>query len=170
MDRTDTTTIASAGLPGGTAPITASPAAPLAASSAAPDMTPPAVAPVTTAAMARAYARGVVLEQWNRADRTATEAAVIDLLLVVSELAANAIRHGGGLVDFTVTPSGGGVRLAVRDNSDVVPPAAFGEGGFPSQHHGNGYGWPVIIRLAREITVERCPEGGKIINVLVPLV
>ncbi|KAA0929076.1 ATP-binding protein [Streptomyces apricus] len=158
MDRTDTTTIASTGLPGGTSP------------AAVPVATSPAAEPVTTAAAARAYAREVVLEQWNRPDRTATEAAVIDLLLVVSELAANAIRHGGGLVAFEVTPADGGVRLAVRDNSDVVPPAAFGAGGFPSQHHGNGYGWPVIIRLARDITVERCPEGGKIIKVLVPLV
>ncbi|MDQ1040944.1 anti-sigma regulatory factor (Ser/Thr protein kinase) [Streptomyces sp. V3I8] len=158
MDRTDTTIIGSAGLPGGTSP------------AAVPIATPSATAPVTTAAMARAYARDVVLEQWNRPGRAATEAAVIDLLLVVSELAANAVRHGGGLAGFEVTPSDGGVRLAVRDHSDVVPSAAFGTGGFPARHHGNGYGWPVIIRLAREITVERCPEGGKIISVLVPLV
>ncbi|MFE9680550.1 ATP-binding protein [Streptomyces sp. NPDC002701] len=148
MDRTDTTTVASTDPPGGAL----------------------SAAPITTAAMARAYARSVVLEQWNRPGRTATEAALIDLLLVVSELAANAVRHGGGLAGFEVTPTGGGVRLAVHDNSEVVPAAAFGPGGFPAQHHGNGYGWPVIIRLAREIAVERRPGGGKTISVLVPLV
>ncbi|MEU9190436.1 ATP-binding protein [Streptomyces sp. NPDC048484] len=149
MDRTDTTAVAAAAPPG--------------------EMSPAAAA-ITTAAMARVYTRSVVLEQWNRVGRTATEAALIDLLLVVSELAANAVRHGGGLVGFEVTPTRQGVRLAVHDNSDVVPAAAFGAGGFPSQHHGNGYGWPVIIRLAREIAIERRPEGGKTVSVLVPLV
>ncbi|WP_221353776.1 ATP-binding protein [Streptomyces beigongshangae] len=148
MDRTDTTTLASAQPPGGT---------------------PAAHAPITTAAMARAHARDVVLGQWSRAGRTVTEAALIDLSLVVSELAANAIRHGGGLAGFEVTPTGEGVRLAVHDNSDVIPAAAFGQGGFPAQHRGNGYGWPVIIRLARDIAVERRPGGGKTVSVLVPL-
>ncbi|GHA05312.1 hypothetical protein GCM10010372_00340 [Streptomyces tauricus] len=160
MDRTDTTAIASAASPPGgmsweAAPVTTAAVAP---------------APITTAAMARAYARSVVLEQWNNADRTATEAALIDLSLVVSELAANAVRHGGGLAGFEVTPTRQGVRLAVHDNSDVVPAAAFGPGSLPTKHHGNGYGWPVIIRLARDIAVEPRPGGGKTVSVLVPLV
>jgi len=150
MDRTDTTAFSSTGSP--------------------PGGTSPAPAPITTAAMARAYARAVVLDQWNRADRTATEMALIDLSLVVSELAANAIRHGGGLAGFEVTPTRRGVRLAVHDNSDDIPAVAFGPGGFPSQHHGNGYGWPVIIRLACEIAIDRRPGGGKTVSVLVPLV
>jgi len=125
--------------------------------------------PITTAAMARAHVRAVVLEQWSSPPRRATETAVIDLLLVVSELAANAVRHGGGLVGVEVTSTREGVRLAVHDNSDVVPAAAFGSGHLPSVHHGNGYGWPLIIRLARDIAIERRPEGGKTIRVLVPL-
>ncbi|MGW3938067.1 ATP-binding protein [Streptomyces phaeochromogenes] len=125
--------------------------------------------PITTAAMARAHVRAVVLEQWNTPSRRATETAVIDLLLVVSELAANAVRHGGGLVGVEATPTSEGVRLAVHDNSDVVPAAAFGSGGLPPVHLGNGYGWPLIIRLARDIAIERRPGGGKTISVLVPL-
>ncbi|MFI1415059.1 ATP-binding protein [Streptomyces sp. NPDC020707] len=160
MDRTDTTAIASAAGPPGMmswapAPVTTA---------------APGPAPVTTAAMARAYARSVVLEQWNNADRTATEAALIDLSLVVSELAANAVRHGGGLAGFEVTPTPQGVRLAVHDNSDVVPDAAFGPGNLPTKHHGSGYGWPVILRLARDIAVDPRPGGGKTVSVLVPLV
>ncbi|WP_328498455.1 ATP-binding protein [Streptomyces sp. NBC_00414] len=160
MDRTDTTAIASAGSPPG---VTSLAPAPTASTATAP-------AGVTTAATARAYARSVVLEQWNDADRTATEAALIDLSLVVSELAANAIRHGGGLAGFEVTPTRRGVRLAVHDNSDVIPAVAFGPGYLPAKHHGNGYGWPVIIRLACEITIEPRPGGGKTVSVLVPLV
>ncbi|WP_407700126.1 ATP-binding protein [Streptomyces liliifuscus] len=149
MDRIDTTAFAPPDLMSGGA-----------------SMTP---VPITTAAMARAHVRAVVLEQWNSPSRRATETAVIDLLLVVSELAANAVRHGGGLVGVEATPTPEGVRLAVHDNSDVVPAAAFGSGGLPPVHLGNGYGWPLIIRLARDITIERRPEGGKTISVLVPL-
>ncbi|MFC8197661.1 ATP-binding protein [Streptomyces sp. NPDC060006] len=129
-----------------------------------------AAAPITTAAMARAHARAVVVERWNRAGRTATEAALIDLSLVVSELVTNAIRHGGGLAGFDVTPTPEGVRLAVHDNSDVVPAVAFGPGALPPNHQVNGYGWPLVIRLAREIAIDRRPGGGKTVSVLVPLV
>ncbi|MGW6008090.1 ATP-binding protein [Streptomyces sp. NPDC055210] len=174
MDRTDTTAIAAGASPPEAmtwAPAPAgAPATTAAVTTTAATAPAPAPAPITTAAMARAYARSVVLEQWNNADRTATEAALIDLSLVVSELAANAVRHGGGLAGFEVTPTRQGVRLAVHDNSDVVPAAAFGPGSLPTKHHGNGYGWPVIIRLARDIAVDLRPGGGKTVSVLVPLV
>ena len=122
-----------------------------------------------TAATARAYARTVVREQWESASRAAREEDVIDLLLVVSELVTNAIRHGDGLAGFEVLPVPDGVRLAVHDNSEVVPEVAHGSGALPAAGHGSGYGWPLIIRLAREIAVEPRPEGGKTITVLVPL-
>jgi anti-sigma regulatory factor (Ser/Thr protein kinase) len=148
---------------------------------AAPDRTPDrtlggtpggmslSAVPVTTAAMARAHVRAVVLERWNSPSRRATEAALIDLLLVVSELTANAIRHGDGLAGFEVTLTREGVRLTVHDNSDVIPAAVYGSGRLPPVQHGNGYGWPLIIRLSREIAVDRRPGGGKTIRVLVPL-
>lgn len=129
-----------------------------------------AVSPrVTTAAAARAYARSVVREQWDSPDRVAREEDVIDLLLVVSELVTNAIRHGDGLAGLEILPTPDGLRLAVHDNSDVVPAVAYGSGALPSRHHGNGYGWPLVMRLAREITIDTRPEGGKTISVLVPL-
>ncbi|GAA3290826.1 hypothetical protein GCM10020295_06150 [Streptomyces cinereospinus] len=61
------------------------------------------------------------------------------------------------------------MRLAVRDHSAAVPAAAFGPGDLPGDHRGSGYGWPLIIRLARDISVEPRPEGGKTIRVLIPL-
>ncbi|MET8244507.1 hypothetical protein ABZV31_08860 [Streptomyces sp. NPDC005202] len=57
----------------------------------------------------------------------------------------------------------------MHDNSAVVPAVAYGAGDLPLGHHGNGYGWPLIIRLAREIAIDRRPWGGKAISVLVPL-
>lgn len=126
-------------------------------------------APVRSAAEARAYALSVVLDEWDAASRTPHERDVIDLRLVVSELVSNAIRHGGGLAGFEAVPTEEGVRVAVHDHSAHVPAAAFGAGDLPSGHHGSGYGWPLIIRLARDIAVEPRAEGGKTISVLVPL-
>lgn len=126
-------------------------------------------AAVTTAAAARDLARHVVREQWDTGARTAREEDVVDLLLVVSELVSNALRHGDGLAGFEATATADGVRLAVHDHSDVVPDAVHGSGAFPLAGHGQGYGWPIIVRLARDIVVERRPGGGKTISVLVPL-
>jgi anti-sigma regulatory factor (Ser/Thr protein kinase) len=125
----------------------------------------PAPASVTSAATARAYAESVARAQWG-AGRGVREEDVVDLLLVVSELVTNAIRHGDGLAGFEVRPTEEGLRIAVHDHSAVVPRAAYT---FPTRHRGSGYGWPLVARLARDIAVERRPEGGKTISVLVPL-
>ncbi len=124
---------------------------------------------VTTAAAARALVRAVVDACWNATARPAVERDVIDLLLVVSELVANAVRHGGGMAGFEASPARDGIRLAVHDHSDVVPEAAYGPGALPAGHHGSGYGWPLIIRLARDISISPRPSGGKTISVFVPI-
>jgi anti-sigma regulatory factor (Ser/Thr protein kinase) len=124
---------------------------------------------ITSAAAARRYVRSVVRERWDSPSSRASEQSLIDLLIVVSELVTNAVRHGGGIAGFEVAPAPGGVRLGVRDHSDVVPAVAHGPGALPRAHVGNGYGWPLIIRLAREVGIERHPGGGNTIRVLVPL-
>lgn len=88
-------------------------------------------ATVTTAAAARDHARSVVREQWDTATRTAREEDVVDLLLVVSELVSNALRHGDGTAAFEATATPDGVRLAVHDHSDVVPDVVHGCGTLP---------------------------------------
>ncbi|MFI6206453.1 ATP-binding protein [Streptomyces sp. NPDC051041] len=124
---------------------------------------------MTSAAAARAYAESVVRQEWAAAGRTPRDEDVIDLLLVVSELVTNAIRHGDGLAGFEARTTAEGVRIAVHDNSEIVPEVAYGPGPLPVGHHGNGYGWPLIIRLARDIVITRRPEGGKTVSVLVPM-
>ncbi|MFI1928532.1 MULTISPECIES: ATP-binding protein [unclassified Streptomyces] len=124
---------------------------------------------VRTAAAARAHARAVVDARWNPSTRPAREEDVIDLLLVVSELVANALRHGGGLAGFEMTPVRDGVRLAVRDHSDTVPAAVGGPGSRPAGHRVGGYGWPLVVRLARDIAIEKQSGGGKTISVFVPI-
>ncbi|MFJ2605648.1 ATP-binding protein [Streptomyces sp. NPDC091279] len=122
---------------------------------------------VATAAHARAHARAVVREQWDTRSRTARDEDVIDLLLVVSELVTNAIRHGDGLAGFEVAVTDDGVRLLVHDHSDAVPRSAAGAA--PPGHRVSGYGWPLVLRLAREVAVDRRAGGGKTISALMPL-
>jgi anti-sigma regulatory factor (Ser/Thr protein kinase) len=125
---------------------------------------------VTSAATARAYAESVVRRKWDAAAGLGPrDEDVIDLLLVVSELVTNAIRHGDGLAGFDAWAVEDGVRVAVHDYSDIVPPVAYGTGSLPLGHFGSGYGWPLIIRLAQEIAIDRRPGGGKTIIVLVPV-
>ncbi|MDW8804426.1 ATP-binding protein [Streptomyces scabiei] len=124
---------------------------------------------ITTAAAARRRVRTLVAERWRSPAGPAAEGAVIDLLLVVSELVTNAIRHGGGLAAFDVGLTPAGVRLSVRDHSAAVPVDLHGHGALPRAHEGNGYGWPLINRLSREVRVVHHAAGGKTITVLVPL-
>ncbi|MEY9996811.1 anti-sigma regulatory factor (Ser/Thr protein kinase) [Streptomyces sp. V4I8] len=129
----------------------------------------PRPVPITSASTARSYVRSVVEEHGHSPSGPAGERAVMDLMLVVSEVVTNAIRHGGGLAGFEVDLLPKGVRLRVHDYSDAVPSAAYGPGTLPHTHEGSGYGWPLIIRLSREIHIERRRTGGKTVTVLVPL-
>lgn len=92
---------------------------------------------------------------------------VSDALLVTSELATNAIRHGGGIVGFSASVSADGLLLAVADASGDHPVALVRHpGAFPV----GGFGWPLICRLARSVEILSAPPGGgKRIEVLVPL-
>ncbi|GAA5005970.1 ATP-binding protein [Streptomyces siamensis] len=124
---------------------------------------------ITSAAAARDHVRSLLRDHWSPPQGGVGPDAVTDLLLVVSELVTNAIRHGGGLAGFTATVTDGGILLDVRDNSDVVPTPAHGTGEFPQRHQVSGYGWPLIIQLSRDITIEPGPRGGKTVRVFVPL-
>ncbi|MEV6019082.1 MULTISPECIES: ATP-binding protein [unclassified Streptomyces] len=128
---------------------------------------PGASGAITSAAAARDHVR-TLLRAHGRTGG-ANPDAVIDLLLVVSELVTNAIRHGEGLAGFDAVLTDEGVRLAVRDHSDTVPDQAYGTGEIPHTDRTSGYGWPLIIRLSDAVTVEPCPGGGKTIRVFVPL-
>lgn len=104
-----------------------------------------------------------------RATHTPCDAeALSDALLVASELATNAILHGGGITDFHVDVEGRGVRVSVCDRSSAVPVARA-----PVDPHGRwrpgGHGWPIVCRLARDVRVTDLPSGGKCITAVVPL-
>ncbi|UUU36423.1 ATP-binding protein [Streptomyces sp. CA-210063] len=124
---------------------------------------------ITSAAAARRHVRAFVGERWRSPAGPPTEEAMIDLILVVSELVTNAVRHGGGVAGFDVTLTSEGVRLSVRDHSAALPVGIHGPRVLPRADEGSGYGWPLINRLCSEVAVERRVAGGKTISVLVPL-
>ncbi|MFD5403370.1 ATP-binding protein [Streptomyces griseorubiginosus] len=96
------------------------------------------------------------------------EQALSDALLVTSELATNAILHGGGITDFDVCVEGPDVRVSVSDRSTALPVAQE-----PVDRQGRwrpgGRGWPIVCRLAHDIRVTDLPTGGKCITAMVPL-
>lgn len=117
---------------------------------------------------ARRTVRQVVHERCAACAYTCDAGALEDALLVTSELTTNAILHGGGITDFDVDVDGVGVSVSVSDRSDEIPVAAA-----PADDHGRsrlgGRGWPIVCRLARDVTVADLPRGGKRITAVVPL-
>lgn len=119
-------------------------------------------------AEARRAVERAVSERCRATHTSCNEQALSDALLVVSELATNAILHGGGITDFDVTVEGRGVRVSVSDRSTEMPVAKD-----PVDRTGRwrpgGRGWPIVCRLSRDVRVTDLPSGGKCITAMVPL-
>ncbi|MFG2137692.1 ATP-binding protein [Streptomyces sp. NPDC048650] len=86
------------------------------------------------------------------------------VVLVVSELVTNAVRHaGGGACTLRLAVCGDAVVVSVSDSSPAGPvgrsPDTDGEGG--------GFGWPMVRRLALATSVCATPQG-KTVHALMP--
>ncbi|MED7952418.1 ATP-binding protein [Kitasatospora sp. NPDC058201] len=113
---------------------------------------------VLSVAGARESARGFLA---GLVPTLAPEAAAA-VVLVVSELVTNALRHGGGTFALDLTAYTDGVEVAVHDRSPRpprmrTPDLAAGTGGF---------GWPMVNRLAHTTTVTPRQTGGKTVTAL----
>ncbi|MFC8174310.1 ATP-binding protein [Streptomyces sp. NPDC057325] len=80
-----------------------------------------------------------------------------DLLLVTSELVTNAYRHGGGVTDFGIAVGPDRVTVSVADASGRTPRQDLHDELRPG-----GFGWPIVLRLCREVTVDARPDGKTI--------
>ncbi|MFE1442203.1 ATP-binding protein [Streptomyces sp. NPDC058739] len=125
-----------------------------AADAPAAELAPQRLRLPATAAEARSRVRDALAAHAGPAPGT-----VDDALLVVTELVTNALRHGGGVTAFGVLLDGDSLTLRVGDASPRLPltvartdPAAPG-----------GFGWPLVQRLCRRVTVT-VTENGKIIE------
>ncbi|MFE2292422.1 ATP-binding protein [Streptomyces sp. NPDC059452] len=89
---------------------------------------------------------------------------VQNLLLLVTELVTNALRHAGAVTALRLTADRTGVHVRVTDPSPAHPqdrtPDLTGRTG--------GFGWPMVQRLAREVAVRGSADGGKVILATVP--
>ncbi|WP_406095749.1 ATP-binding protein [Streptomyces sp. NBC_01013] len=83
--------------------------------------------------------------------------AVQDLLLLSSELVTNAIRYAGAVTALAFGADQHTLHVRVTDPSPTPPqcrtPDLTGRAG--------GFGWPMVLRLARDVTVDRHGSRGK---------
>ncbi|MCX5013036.1 ATP-binding protein [Streptomyces sp. NBC_00555] len=120
---------------------------------------------VTTvlSAAAVADARDAARAFLDRLRQPAMATEVADtVVLVVSELATNAVRHGGGTCTLELTADAESIEVAVHDSSPHAPrmrtPDLYGGTG--------GFGWPMVNRLARATAVTCRASGGKTVSAL----
>ncbi|MGW7072393.1 ATP-binding protein [Streptomyces sp. NPDC054855] len=122
-----------------------------------------------TAAAAREHVRSVLRRRADRDGGPVCDRALTDVLLVVSELFTNALRHGGGVTRFEVSTTADELRVTVGDRSTDLPRQRnTAEPGTRTGGAG-GYGWPLIRALASEIALVLERDGGKLITVTLPL-
>ncbi|MFG2588826.1 ATP-binding protein [Streptomyces sp. NPDC048438] len=91
------------------------------------------------------------------------DVVVADALLVTSELVTNAVRHGGGLTGFTTEITDEGLLLTVSDASTRPPVTAERD---PSAASVGGYGWLLVRRLAKRVSVTYLPDGKHIVALI----
>ncbi|MER6441617.1 ATP-binding protein [Streptomyces sp. NPDC001185] len=73
------------------------------------------------------------------------------VVLVVSELVTNSLRHGGGDCTLEVSAHPDGIEVAVRDHSPQPPRMRT-----PDLNGGTGgFGWPMVNRVAHTTSVIR---------------
>lgn len=89
---------------------------------------------------------------------------VQNLLLLVSELVTNAIRHAGAVTALSFSATRTALQVRVADPSPAHPqqrvPDLTGRTG--------GFGWPMVLRLARHVDIRVSPDHGKIILASLP--
>ncbi|MCZ4102234.1 MULTISPECIES: ATP-binding protein [Streptomyces] len=84
------------------------------------------------------------------------------VILVVSELVTNALRHGGGTFTLRLTAHPDTIEVAVDDPSPRAPRMRT-----PDLNGGTGgFGWPMVNRLAHTTTVTSRAAGGKTVRAL----
>ncbi|MEV1024968.1 ATP-binding protein [Streptomyces sp. NPDC050264] len=81
-----------------------------------------------------------------------------DALLIASELASNALRHGGGITRFSARVHDGALLVEVSDLSPQVPRPGPHDPTVPG-----GFGWMLVNNLAHTVSVE-AHDGGKTVR------
>lgn len=121
------------------------------------DAPPPVVVDLPDDTTAPAVAR----ERTRSVLRTWRLPALLDpLLLVVSELVGNAVRHGRPPVGLLLRRSGEGVRVEVHDEDAQAPTSGAG---LPDDAAESGRGTFLVEAVSDETGVEQVPGDGKVV-------
>ncbi|CCK32694.1 hypothetical protein BN159_8316 [Streptomyces davaonensis JCM 4913] len=83
-----------------------------------------------------------------------------DILLVVTELAANCVEYAPGPFELRLSRAFDGVHVVLRDTSPVPPKPRAGRGG-------RGVGWYLVQTLSHQVGVIT-HEQGKDVHVFLP--
>ena len=105
---------------------------------------------------APAVARGAVrrlLDSWR------LQAVLEPVLLAVSELVTNALRHGRPPVALRLVRTGHSVEVDVHDGSRDLPPGTAG----PEEDAESGRGLGIVEAMAVDTGCEPVPDDGKIV-------
>ncbi|MEU3370505.1 ATP-binding protein [Streptomyces sp. NPDC006660] len=124
---------------------------------------PGLVAPDTgpaTAAEARDTARAFLATLVPRPSKETIE----NVVLVVSELVTNALRHAGGATALRLAADHSTLRVSVRDPSPVPPQERVPD----LRGYEGGFGWLLVCHLARSVAITPIADGGKNICVALP--
>ncbi|MFJ6405658.1 ATP-binding protein [Streptomyces hydrogenans] len=100
---------------------------------------------------------------WLAGEGIGAEAGA-EVLLVVSELVANADEHGGGCTHLAVSVEGdrpAWVTVAVGDRSPRLPVPRDEREDVLSER---GRGWDIVRRLASRVDTSPSPGGGKVVR------
>lgn len=108
--------------------------------------------------LARQWVRGLIAGDLDGAD-------LDDVQVMVSELATNAVRHGGGGFDVVVSRTAEELRIEVVDASPAIPQAQWVPAGATS-----GRGLAIVDALSESWGVTALEGGGKAVwfEVLTP--
>ena len=83
------------------------------------------------------------------------------LLLVVSELVTNAVRHGSAPVRMLLRRTGRGVRVEVHDESSGSAPAGASE--LSDLDAESGRGLYLVDAVSSDAGVQQIPDDGKVV-------
>lgn len=86
-----------------------------------------------------------------------------DILLVVTELAANAVQYAPGPFTLRMRRTFDGVHVTLRDTS-TTPPAPRS---FDPRHGGGGIGWHLVHALCDQVSVVT-DDRGKDVHAFLP--